>query len=113
MQHIKMDITKCVFVSVHWRLWKAPKRDLRESWGSGLPQKNECGAVPVCVLWEQDQPSPTQVIQRDSFPTRKSHESRTACRACLCETQCTEPSIGFVTVHPGGFALRGHSEHLQ
>lgn len=113
MQHIKTDVPKCVFVySVSTGGYGKLQRDLRGSWGSGLPQKNEYGTM--CVFCgRRISLVPPMSSKGTGFPARKSHEGRTGCRGCLCEaqtplSQCTETSTGFVVVHPGGCALRGH-----
>lgn len=62
---------------------------------------------------EEDQPSPTQVIHRDRLSYKKSHASRTGCRECLCEIQTPFHSAQSLPLGLWGFALRGHSEHLQ
>lgn len=47
----------------------------RETWGSGLPQKNECGAVPVCVLWGKISLVPPRSSIGTGFPTRRAMQA--------------------------------------
>lgn len=114
MQHIKIDIAKCVFVSsVPTGGYGELQRETSEG-ARGLVCHRKMSVEQCLGMFCGSKISlvPPMPSKGTGFPTRKSHESRTGFRGCLCETQtplpqCTEPSTGFVMVQPGGCALRG------
>lgn len=115
MQHIKIDIAKYAFVSsVSTEGYgKVQKEPSERAGGLDCHRKMSVEQCLCEFCGRRISLVPTMSSKGTGFPTRKSHESRTGCRGCLCETQtplpqCTEPSSSLVIVHPGGFALRGH-----